>query len=374
MARILVVDDEPGIRRVVRRVLRQAGHQVDDAETGEAAIPMLSAGEYEVALVDYNMPGMNGVEFLKLIREIQPFCARVIMSGFDTPAMIIDAINTGGVHAMLPKPFNDRSLFEVVEKALRDRRGPEADSRAPAMRQWRECVEGGLLYLDVQPIVAATHTHRVEAVECLLRSRHPILSRPDKILTAVETAGTVLELGSEVNRLAAAWAERLSPDILVFVNLHPLQLGDPHLLDRFAPLVPHADRIVLEITERADLHQNSGWESAIERLTTAGFHFALDDLGAGYNSLALLAELQPRFIKIDMSITRDIHLKPRKQRLVELVARFAAGTERVVGEGVETEAEAQTLTRCGVSLLQGYLFGRPASRWPPAAPEGAGDA
>jgi EAL domain-containing protein (putative c-di-GMP-specific phosphodiesterase class I) len=76
--------------------------------------------------------------------------------------------------------------------------------------------------------------------------------------------------------------------------------------------------------------------------------------------LAVLAELQPSFIKVDMSIVRGVDTDPRKQRLINLLCRFSEATQAsFVAEGVETEAEAQTLRDCGAHLLQGYIFGKP---------------
>jgi EAL domain-containing protein (putative c-di-GMP-specific phosphodiesterase class I) len=74
----------------------------------------------------------------------------------------------------------------------------------------------------------------------------------------------------------------------------------------------------------------------------------------------MLAELQPAFIKVDLSIVRHIDRDERKQRLVELLARFANSTgSRLIAEGIETASEAEALKSMGVGLLQGYFFGRP---------------
>ena len=97
-----------------------------------------------------------------------------------------------------------------------------------------------------------------------------------------------------------------------------------------------------------------------------GFAIAVDDLGAGYSSLSVLAELQPSFIKVDMSIVRGIDCDPRKQRLVDLLCRFADATDAtLIAEGVETGEEAAALRECGAHLLQGYLFGKPSSELSP---------
>jgi EAL domain-containing protein (putative c-di-GMP-specific phosphodiesterase class I) len=126
-----------------------------------------------------------------------------------------------------------------------------------------------------------------------------------------------------------------------------------------------ADRVVLEITERSRATDVHSWEQAIAMLTELGFAIAVDDLGAGYSSLSVLAELKPQYIKVDMSIVRDVDSDPRKQRLIDLLSRFADATDSVlIAEGVETEAEARTVRTCGAHLIQGYLLGRPSFEMP----------
>jgi len=161
--------------------------------------------------------------------------------------------------------------------------------------------------------------------------------------------------------LAARRIADLPANASLFVNLHPDQLADhPSLVDSFAPLLPFASRVTLEITERSRLNDIQGWDKTIDRLVQLGFSVAIDDLGAGYNSLAMLADLQPRYIKLDMSLVRNVDREPRKQRLVSLMATFAEATNAtLIAEGVETAEEAKALVECGTHLLQGYYFGRP---------------
>lgn len=372
MARILTVDDQALVRRAVSRVLSRLGHVVDDAESGSAAVRLARETTYDVALVDYEMAGgPDGLTVLSSLRELQPGCVRVLMTGRTDFPMVVQAINQGEVLRVLPKPFQaedlERTVMEVLEIARRYAAIAESQRDAVgARRMFQECLDQELLHLAVQPIVHAS-SQSVFAVECLLRSDHPVLNGPLPVLRAVERAHRVAELGGEVNRLAAAWARALPKDVPLFVNVHPKQFNDPKVLERFEPLLPHASRIVLEITERADLHEIPNWDKAIADLDAAGFQFALDDLGAGSSSLVLLAELKPVFIKIDMSIVRNVHAEPRKQRLVDLLVNFANATgARVVGEGVETMDEASALVRCGTHLLQGFYFARPTLDWPPA--------
>ena len=133
------------------------------------------------------------------------------------------------------------------------------------------------------------------------------------------------------------------------------------MLERLQQLLPWSNRIVLEITERSRLQAIESWEETLDRVTGLGFNIAVDDLGAGYSSLSVLADLQPRYIKMDMSIIHGVDEDPRKRRLVELLCRFADATDAmIVAEGVETYPQASTLRECGAHYLQGYYFDRPS--------------
>jgi EAL domain-containing protein (putative c-di-GMP-specific phosphodiesterase class I) len=373
MARILTVDDEPLVRRAVARVMTRLGHSVAEAADGGAAIRMAQESPFDVALVDYDMPGgPDGLAVLARLRELSPSCVRVLMTGRTDFPMVVQAINKGEILRVLAKPFHAHQLVEVLQDVVEASRRlavlvqSERDASG-AGRMFEECVAGDLVTLAVQPIVHSAEPNTVFAVECLLRCRHPVLSGPLSILHAVERAGRVFELGALVNGLAAGWVAQLPADLLVFVNVHPAQLDDPALLEQFAALAPFAPRVVLEITERASLRDFVHWEGAVERLENVGFRFAVDDLGSGYGGLSLLADLRPAFIKVDMSIVRNVHLKAQKQRLVDVLATFANATNaKLVAEGVEVEDEALALVKCGVHLMQGYHFARPTVVWPGA--------
>ncbi len=371
MARILAVDDEPLVRKAVARVMNRLGHTVAEAGDGTAALRLAQEAPYDVAFVDYDMPGgPDGLSVLARLRELSPRCVRVLMTGRTDFPVVVQAVNKGEVLRVLPKPFHADQLEELLRDVVHAARRLAAieDSERDANGAgalFQELLDGSHVGMAVQPIVSGVDPSFVVAVECLLRSAHPILSGPHSILHAVERSGRIFEMGAMVNRLASRWAATLPPDLLVFVNVHPGQLDDPMVVQRFAPLVPYADRVVLEITERASLRDVSKWEDSLARLEALGFRFALDDLGSGYGGLALLADLRPAFIKVDMSIVRGVHLKPNKQRLVDVLVSFANATgARVVAEGVETAEEAATLVRTGAHLLQGYHFGRPSLTWP----------
>ena len=87
---------------------------------------------------------------------------------------------------------------------------------------------------------------------------------------------------------------------------------------------------------------------------------AVDDAGAGFASLRHILELRPDFVKLDIGLVRGVNADPARAAMVAGVCHFASVTgTRLIAEGVETQAEADSLRVLGVELAQGYLFGRP---------------
>ena len=367
MNHILIVDDDPNICRSMRRVLVSEGFTVATAGCGPSAIRTLSEASFDVAVVDYDMPGLDGLKVLSHIREAQPGCIRMLMTGSTDFPMIVAAVNRGEVLRVVEKPFEPRSFlrhlgdaYASVRRMADVRQAQKMAVEASERRMLDACVRERCIRLALQPIVASDDGE-LFAYEALLRSSHAILDGPMSVLRVAERHDMMDVVGAEVCRRAGEVLDHLHPEVLLFVNLHPAQLEDRHvLLDTMGPLLSNAHRVAVEITERSRLQGISGWEKSVDTLQEHGFRIAVDDLGAGYNSLAVLADLQPAFIKIDMSIVRNVDSEPRKQRLVDLLVKFGDATgASVLGEGVETVAEAQTLRACGIHLMQGYHFGRP---------------
>jgi len=214
--------------------------------------------------------------------------------------------------------------------------------------------------LHFQPIVHADTRARF-GYEALLRSSERSLPHPGAILDAAERLERTATLGRNV-RAQAARVIAGSPVErgTMFINLHLLDLFDKQLLSPFAPLSKVASRVVLEITERTSLEGQIDLRYRVAELRELGFRIAIDDLGGGHARMGTLTPLDTDFVKLDMSLVRDVDKHQMKQRLIRSVTQLCReqGT-RVIGEGVETEAEAQVLVDLGCDFLQGYLIARP---------------
>ncbi|MGA2779672.1 MAG: EAL domain-containing protein [Steroidobacteraceae bacterium] len=127
--------------------------------------------------------------------------------------------------------------------------------------------------------------------------------------------------------------------------------------DNFLPL----ERIVLEVTEGEVIDDHSQFAALLNEYRGMGIKLAIDDFGAGYSGLNLLAEFQPDQVKIDMHLVRGIEKHGPRQAIVRGIAQVCAdlGID-VIAEGVETMHEFRWFEDHGVRLFQGYLFAKPA--------------
>jgi EAL domain-containing protein (putative c-di-GMP-specific phosphodiesterase class I)/ActR/RegA family two-component response regulator len=368
---VLVVDDDPLVLRSVSRMLRRDGYEVREAPDVDSALAIAATEHVDAAVVDYALSHETGMTVLSKLRDVQPSCIRILITGRSNGNVIVDAINRGEVVKVIKKPFPSAELLTALDEAFesaarmrlvaKETDAAEAEAERRALEQ---AVRPELLQLALQPIldVGSAGPPRPVAYEALLRPRHERLSSPLTLLASAEQHDRVLEVGSAVLGLAIGCFHRVPDDAALFVNLHPAQLGSPERLaaDLLA-LQPYAHRVTLEITERSRLQDIDCWEESVRVITQAGFSIAVDDLGAGYSSLGMLADLHPQYIKLDMSLVRNIDREPRKQRLVSLVQTFGEATAtRVIAEGVETGAELLALRDCGIELMQGYYFARPS--------------
>ena len=211
-----------------------------------------------------------------------------------------------------------------------------------------------------QPIVDV-ESWEAHAYEALCRPTDERFRSPLDLFRAAEDAGQILPLGRVLRSLCTQPIGELPEGSLMFVNLHPYELNDPQLLDGESKLFEHANRIVFEITETAEIQDLDRIRDLLTKLRGQGYRVALDDLGSGYSGLNLLSQLEPDYVKLDMSLVRSIRSSPRTARLVRYLLDFSRGENmKVVAEGIETAEEYEAVRALGVALMQGYFFARPS--------------
>jgi PAS domain S-box-containing protein len=205
------------------------------------------------------------------------------------------------------------------------------------------------------------NTGRVVGYEALTRFDDG--ERPDHRFMQAHSVGLGSELESLCAQVALDAAKELPPDIWLSVNFSPAALIDGHA----ANVVRGVERqLVIEVTEHAQIKNYAAIRRALASMSNC--QLAVDDAGAGYTSLNHILELHPDFVKLDISLVRDVDTNAARQAMIAGMCHFAAqsGTT-LIAEGIETESEASALRDLGVPLGesgmlgQGYLFGRPSA-------------
>ena len=122
--RILVVDDEPAIRAVVRRMLEKGGYQVVEAEDGETAIEAINTGEnrlmLDAVICDIRMPKINGLDAIAYFRQAYPHVPLIVLTGYPDTEMAVSCLHDGVVDYLV-KPVEGKHLKSAVEKAMEQR-------------------------------------------------------------------------------------------------------------------------------------------------------------------------------------------------------------------------------------------------------------
>lgn len=115
--KILIVDDQEGIRRLLAETCSLLGYEVFTAASGQEALEIVKIDSFQVALVDMKMPGMNGLETMKQLLETVEDLKGIVMTGYGEIDLVEDA-NKLGIAAFIQKPFNLEEIKELLEKVI----------------------------------------------------------------------------------------------------------------------------------------------------------------------------------------------------------------------------------------------------------------
>lgn len=272
-----------------------------------------------------------------------------------------------------------RSVFireeETFDIAALARMQPLAVPLARARSAWlMEMIRGNCLTAHFQPIVHAAEPTRAFAHEALLRGENGTgdLIPPDRLFAAARASDLLFHLDRVARITAIREAARHELQGSVFINFNPSTIYDPEFclrttLEAARETGSDPGRFVFEVVESDRVEDADHLSRILGWYRNHGFRVALDDLGAGYNSLNSLTSLRPDFVKVDRELVRGVEADPARQsilgHLIGMAGDLGIG---LIAEGVETAGEYRWLSDAGVDYLQGFYFARPAA--PPLAP------
>lgn len=222
-----------------------------------------------------------------------------------------------------------------------------------------------------QPILTAA-SHAVYGYECLIRGVDAAgrLIPPKDLFTAARAADMLFQLDRQARVCAIRSAAARHIDSRLFLNFNPASVYTPAFcLKSTFKAVDEVGidpaRIIFEVVETEEVRDTGHLLGILETYRAAGFGVALDDVGAGYSSLNLLARLRPDYVKLDMGLTRGVDRDPYKAGVAGKLLEMARdlGVKTVV-EGVETPGESDWAVAQKADLVQGFYYARPAAEPP----------
>jgi len=149
-ARILVVDDDESIRKVLATILEEKGYVVDTAENGKEAIEKSHANFYNLALIDIRLPDMEGIKLLTAMKETTPKMVKIIITGYPALNNAIEAVNKGADGYVL-KPVNIDNLLNIIREHL----GKQEEARKYSQEKVAEFIETRAKELETIPVKKA---------------------------------------------------------------------------------------------------------------------------------------------------------------------------------------------------------------------------
>jgi EAL domain-containing protein (putative c-di-GMP-specific phosphodiesterase class I) len=261
----------------------------------------------------------------------------------------------------------EESLIErLIEDAKTMARFQKFKSEVRNKEKLQEIIIKEEIKIVFQPI-ADLKSRKVIGYEALSRGPQGTeYENPYFLFDIAREVGLIFELDRICRKKALIQAAQIDAQVKLFVNCLPTTIHDPefkgaYLKEFLADVRRSPHNVVMEISEREAIDDYAAFRGAIAHYSDLGFSIAVDDTGAGYSSLEAIVELQPNFLKLDISMVRGIHTNLLKQEMVKAMVAFSRNMNaKIIAEGIETQEELDTLIRLGIPLGQGFFLGRPA--------------
>ncbi len=373
---ILVLDDDLVMLAIIRGMLSNLGFaDVTTCDSGRQALERLDGqgADPDLILLDLNMPGMDGVQFLRKLVERRYAGSVVLASGEDEQTLqsAESLVRAHGIRALghLQKPIQPDALAALIEKWRPEtRREARSAAKTYTTDEVRRAIAKRELVNYYQPKVAIA-TGKVIGVETLVRWRHPDdgLVFPDRFIGIAENDGLIDYLTDVVMGDALAQATRwldagLALHIAINVSMdNLLSINFPDIVSKHAAKagVPTAS-VVLEVTESRLMPDLVTVLDVLTRLRMKRFRLSIDDFGTGHSSLAQLRDMPFDELKVDRSFTHGAATNDKKRAIFLASLNLARQLGiAVVAEGVEDQDDWQFLRSLGCDFAQGYFIAKP---------------
>lgn len=374
----LVVEDHEFQRSMMVEMLEGLGaRSVYEAADGFSAMEVVRELDqpFDIIVTDIDMPGMDGLAFIRRLGESRVRASLIITSGLDSALLMTMETMIGAYRMRLlgtvEKPPTPERFAELIALHWQVKSNPDKekkDASTFSLEQVMEGVHAEQFEPFYQPKIELK-SRRVTGVEALARWRHPsgAIILPYAFISLLEDAGQINELTwimlAKSARDCRSWRES-GLDLKVSVNLSVKLLEDPAIADAITWQVTHQGleprHMILEITESAAMSSVGHALENLIRLRMKGFGLSLDDYGTGYSSMQQLTRIPFTELKIDQSFVMHAAHQESSRLILESSLDMARRLRITsVAEGAETVEDWNLLLECGCDLAQGFFIARP---------------
>lgn len=270
--------------------------------------------------------------------------------------------------AMLTSKNQGRNTYSLFNFSNDEK---ESRSQSKLINDLYKAVEEHQFELYYQPKYR-TEDLQICGVEALIRWRHPALGllSPVMFIRGAEKTGLIIQMGywalEQACKQIHQWETEGTNFFPIAVNLSAVQFEHKNLFKNLEELLAryqiNPNHLMIEITESTAMHHIDSSVRTLERLRDMGIQLAIDDFGIGHSSFLYLKNLPVNELKIDKEFIADLTAGSKEEMILESIIHLAIKLGlQVTAEGVETQLQADILTRLGCQQLQGFLFSRPVS-------------
>jgi EAL domain-containing protein (putative c-di-GMP-specific phosphodiesterase class I)/CheY-like chemotaxis protein len=379
--KVLIADDEDTVLDVLRALMAAESdiEVAGEARDAETAIRLASTIHPDVAILDVRMPGGGGPRAAREISRRSPPTKIIALSAHEELDSVLEMLRAGALgyvvkgestdtilraihrsleaHSTVPSGLADDLAHTLAEQLQRVSDGAE-ERREEVRERISRVLDGDGMDIAYQPIFDLKG-NTVVGMEALARFPQEPARSTDAWLAEADAVGRLAEMELAAFRMALADLDRLPALTYLSLNVSPATILSAELAAELedGPL----ERLVLEVTEQARVDDYVALREALADLRADGLRLAVDDAGAGFASLRHIVLLRPDLIKLDRTLTNEVHTDNARQALVLALVAFGSQIgAAVVAEGVESEEQLEALRQSGVRFGQGFHLGEPA--------------
>jgi len=250
-----------------------------------------------------------------------------------------------------------RVLAEIVADQV-DREQLESEKRRLEWSRIRGVLDRDDIDVEFQPVFDLVDC-KIVSLEALSRFWTEPMRSPSVWFAEANEVGLGVELELAAIHVALQRLDDFPPGVAIALNVSPTTA----LEARFCELLfDVADRVVIEITEHAQVDDYDALQTALAPLRERGAQLAIDDVGAGFANLRHILRLAPDLVKLDLSLTQEISRDPAREALASSLVSFAEGVgASIVAEGISSDEDLTLLRALGVDYGQGFHLARPSA-------------